>query len=195
MAEVNRSSKALHLVADTLTCCNLASGITAILLSEEGPPVRRSALLLFGALCDSVDGTFARRSGNPTVRGATADHFADFISFGIAPAAILAGYGSAREAPLSRIASGLYIAAAAGRKIRYGTGPRTSHVFRGLPDMGAGIIFVVGCQMKLSPRALTYLTLGLGAAMLSSIRVLSGEGFLRRLVRRDLENLSPSVAG
>src|ERR1700748_1810948 len=85
MAEVIRSSKALHVAADSLTCCNLASGIVAIFLPEEGPPVRRSALLLFGALCDSVDGTFARRSGNPTARGATADHIADFISFGIAP--------------------------------------------------------------------------------------------------------------
>src|SRR4249920_23666 len=118
MAAVNRS-KALHVTADTLTCCNLASGIVAIFLTEEGPPVRRSSLLLFGALCDSVDGTFARRSGNPTVRGATADHFADFISFGIAPAAILASYGSARETRLSKVAAGLYIAAAASRKIRY----------------------------------------------------------------------------
>lgn len=195
MAERNRSSKALHVVADTLTGCNLVSGITAIFLSEEGPPVRRSSLLLFGALCDSVDGTFARASGNPTIRGATADHFADFISFGIAPAAILASYDSAREAPLSKFAAGFYIAAAAGRKIRYGTGPRTTHVFRGLPDMGAGLVFILGCQLKLSPRALTYLTLGLGAGMLTSVRVLSGEALLRRLARQEPGSLGVSVAG
>lgn len=194
MAEMTGFSKALHVLADTLTCCNLASGITAMLLSEEGPPVRRSALLLFGALCDSVDGTFARRSGHPTERGAMADHFADFISFGIAPAAILASYGSASETRLSRVAPGFYIAAAAGRKIRYGTGPRTSHVFHGLPDMGAGVIFALGCQAKVSPRGLTYLMLGLGAGMLSSVRVLSGEAFLRRLSRQDLEGLSIPVA-
>ncbi len=155
--------------------------------------MRRSALLLFGALCDSIDGTFARRSGNPTARGATADHVADFITFGIAPAAILVGHGSARGTLLSRIAAGFYIAAAAGRKIRYGTGPRTSHVFRGLPDMGAGVIFALGCQVKLSPRALTYLTLGLGAAMLSSVRVLSGEAVLRRLGRGNPESLNVPV--
>lgn len=194
MAEAKRFSRALHVFADTLTGCNLASGIAAIFLPEEGPPVRRSGLLLVAALCDSIDGTFARCSGNPTVRGATADHIADFISFGIAPAAILTSYGSARETPLSKIAGGFYIAAAAGRKIRYGTGPRTTHVFRGLPDMGAGLIFVLGCQMRLSPRALTYLTFGLAAGMLTSVRVLSGEAVLRRLARQDLESLNIPVA-
>lgn len=185
---------ALHVLADTRTTCNLASGITAILISDEGPPVRRSRLLLLGALCDSVDGTFARRSGNPTERGATGDHIADFVTFGIAPGVILAGYGPAQEKSLSRVAAGLFIAAAACRKVRYGTGPRTSHAFQGLPDMGAGLIFALGRQVKLSPRRLAYLTLGLAMAMVSPIRVLSGEGILRNIKGQDLESVPARIA-
>ncbi len=180
-----RFSKSQHMLADVLTCCNLVSGIAATILPGEGRPVRRSTLILVGALCDTLDGPLARRSGNPTEIGAAGDGIADLISFGVAPAALLASYGRTRGTRLSRIAPGFYIAAAAWRLVRYGIGPRTSHVFRGLPLTGAGILVAACFQIRLPPRALTILTLALSLAMVSPIRVLSGEA----LVRRDLETL------
>lgn len=180
MSAVDQFSKSQHLLADVLTCFNLASGIAAILLPEEDRPVRRSTLILVAALCDTVDGTLARRSGSPTEFGAAADGISDFVSFGIAPAVLLASYGSTRQTRLSRIVPGFYMAAAAWRMARYGIGPRTSHVFRGLPVTGAGIFWATGCRAGLPPRALTYLAVALGVAMLSPIRVLSGEAIVRR---------------
>jgi CDP-diacylglycerol--serine O-phosphatidyltransferase len=181
----SRIAKIQHVLADTLTCCNLVSGVAATLLPEEGRPVRRSTLILLGAACDTLDGPLARRSGNPTEIGAAGDGIADLISFGVAPAALLASHGRARGSWSSRLASGLYVAAAAWRVVRYGIGPRTSHVFRGLPLTGSGILVAAAFQIRLPPRLLTALTLALSAAMVSHIRVLSGEA----LIRRDLETL------
>lgn len=173
------------MLANALTLANLTSGITAILLPGERRTIRRSTLILVGALCDSVDGSLARNSGNPTEFGAAADGVSDIITCGVAPAVILARSGPI-ETRLSRVAPGLYIAAAAWRVAKYGIGPRRSHVFRGLPVTGAGVLFAVGCQLRLPPRALTYLAVALVVAMLSPIRVLSGEA----LIRRDLETLT-----
>jgi len=178
MPATGRFSRSQHVLADTLTFCNLAAGTAAILL--PGRPVRRSALILAGALCDTLDGPLARRSGNPTEFGAAADGISDLITCGVAPAALLATCSAPRRTTLSRIAPGIYLAAAAWRLARYGIGPRTSHVFRGLPVTGAGVAVAVGCQARLPPRALTYLALGLGAAMVSRMRVLSGEALVRR---------------
>jgi CDP-diacylglycerol--serine O-phosphatidyltransferase len=142
--------------------------------------------MLVGALCDTFDGPLARHSGNPTEFGAAADGVSDVITFGIAPAAVLAKQGAARQSRLSTIAPSFYLVTAAWRVARFGIGPRKSHVFRGLPVTGAGIIFALACQVKLPPRALAYLAIALGIAMVSPVRVLSGEAILRR----DLQSLS-----
>ena len=180
MVAPDRFSRFQHLLADTLTCCNLAAGIASVLLTDDGRLKRRSTLILVGAVCDTLDGPLARRSGNPTEIGAAADSVSDVISFGIAPGVLLESCVETRQTALSRVAPGFYMAAAAWRLVRYGIGPRTSHVFRGLPVTGAGVLMAAGCRAKLPPRALTYLAVALGIAMVSPIRVLSGEALLRR---------------
>lgn len=179
-----------YVLANALTLGNLTAGIAAILLPGEKRAVRRSTLILVGAFFDSVDGSLARSSGRPTEFGAAADGVSDVITCGVAPAVVIARNGQ-NESRLARIAPGFYLAAAAWRVARYGIGPRTSHVFRGLPITGAGVIFAVGCQLRLPPRALTALAILLGAAMFSPIRVLSGEA----LIRRDLETLEIHLPG
>jgi CDP-diacylglycerol---serine O-phosphatidyltransferase len=185
MPQTTPSARFQYVLANILTLANLTSGIVAILLPGKERTVRRSALILVGALCDSVDGSLARNSGNPTEFGAAADGVSDIITCGVAPAVVLARAGSIRTR-FSRVVPGFYLAAAAWRVARYGIGPRRSHVFRGLPVTGAGVIFAAGCQLRLPPRALTFLGVAIGVAMLSPIRVLSGEA----LIRRDLETLA-----
>ena len=177
---MNLLARIQYLLANALTAGNLASGIASTLLPGEGRTVHRSTLILAGALCDALDGPLARRSGKPTEFGAAADNISDVITCGVAPAVVLARSGVV-ETRLSRIAPGLYIGATAWRVARNGIGPRRSHVFRGLPITGAGILFAVGCQLRLPPRALAYWAIALSAAMLSQIRVLSGEALLRDL--------------
>ncbi|MGN6201522.1 MAG: CDP-alcohol phosphatidyltransferase family protein [Solirubrobacterales bacterium] len=174
------------MVANALTGANLASGIASTLLPGEGRTVRRSTLILAGAMFDALDGPLARRSGKPTEFGAAADNISDVITCGVAPAVVLARSGAA-ETRLSRIAPALYIGATAWRVARNGIGPRRSHVFRGLPITGAGILFALGCQVRLPPRALSYWTVSLSLAMFSRIRVLSGEALIRDLETLEIE--------
>lgn len=189
MAPESSWQKAQHVLANVLTCCNLASGIAAILLPGEKRTVLRSRFILIGALCDALDGPLARRSGNPTERGARADGISDVITCGVAPVAVFASCGPAYRTQSSRMVSAFYLVAVAWRVVRYGIGPRRSHVFHGLPVTGAGVLVAIGCQLRLPPRVLTYLTAALGGAMVSPMRVLSVEG----VVRRDLQTLTISL--
>lgn len=166
--------------------CNLACGIVATLLPGEGRPIRRSALILAGAIFDTLDGPLARRSGNPTDLGAAADSISDVVTCGVAPAALLVTCRPVADSALLRAAPGLYMAAAAWRLARYGLGHRTSHVFRGLPVTGAGVGVALGYQLRLPPRALGRLTLALAVGMVSPVRVRSGEALVRRNMPLDI---------
>ena len=169
-----------YVLANALTLANLTSGTAAILLPGEKRAARRSTLILVGALCDSGKGRrLARaklRKTNRVRRGRGRRIRRDHLR---PPAVVLARNGQITTRIL-RIAPGFYLAAAAWRVAKYGIGPRRSHVFRGLPITGAGVIFAAGCQLRLPPRALTLLAVALGVAMLSPIRVLSGEALIRR---------------
>jgi CDP-diacylglycerol--serine O-phosphatidyltransferase len=180
MLAASRVSKSQRVLADVLTCCNLVSGIAATLLSGQGRPVRRSTLILLAAVCDALDGPLARRSGCATELGAATDGVADLISFGVAPATLLANSASCTAA--STLASGLYTAAAAWRLARYGSRPRTSHIFRGLPLTGAGIVLTTGLHARVPPSVSSCLALALALAMVSGVPVPSGEELVHRVV-------------
>ena len=182
------------MLANAVTCGNFASGVAAILRREEGRPVRRSALMLVGIFCDSLDGTIARRSSNATVPGAAADGISDIVTCGIAPVVLLASWPPTHRTPLTRIAPGCYLAAVAWRTVRYGVRPRTSHVFIGLPIGGAGLIFAAACQARLPRRAMDYLTVALSAAMISRIHVLSVEALIRPNLPLDIPAAAPRRA-
>jgi CDP-diacylglycerol---serine O-phosphatidyltransferase len=186
-----RSSRFLLVLANAFTCGNFVSGVAAILRREEGRPLRRSALILAGILCDSVDGTIARRSDNATLPGAAADGISDIVTCGIAPAVLLASWPSTRRTPLVRIAPGCYLAAVAYRTLRYGLGPRKSHVFVGLPMGAAGLAFAVACQARVPRRSMDHLAVALSVAMVSRIRVLSAEAIVRRNLSLDIPPAAP----
>jgi CDP-diacylglycerol--serine O-phosphatidyltransferase len=176
-----RRSNLRRALADVLTCCNLACGITAMLLPGQRHRIRRSSLILLATLCDTFDGPLARRSGHATEFGAAADGVADLISFGLAPAALLADSTSCTAS--STVASGLYVAASAWRLARYGIAPRTSDLFRGLPLTGAGLALTVSLRRGVPSRIACGLALSLAAAMVSAVPVPSGEALAKRAVR------------
>ena len=49
-------------------------------------------MILWGVLLDKLDGTFARLLNASSAFGAQLDSFADFVSFGMAPAALYFGF-------------------------------------------------------------------------------------------------------
>jgi CDP-diacylglycerol--serine O-phosphatidyltransferase len=178
------SVRSRQLAANLLTCCNFVSGTTAIFLPRESPPARRCVFILLGAACDSLDGSLARDSGHPTRLGAWADGVSDAVTCGIAPAIILASGAQSPRTRTSSAAAATYLGAIAWRNWRYGIDPRTSHVFRGLPVTGAGVLFALGCQVRMSTRAQSYWTFGLAIAMVIPTRVLSGEALLAKMAKR-----------
>ena len=131
-----------------------------------------------------MDGSLARDCGHPTRLGAWADGVSDAVTCGVAPTVVLASRAPLRRTKTSSAAAAAYLGAIAWRNWRYGIDPRTSHVFRGLPVTGAGVLFALGCQARLSARALNYWSFGLAIAMVSPIRVLSGEALLAKMVKR-----------
>jgi phosphatidylserine synthase len=126
----------------------------------------------------------ARRSGHLTDEGARADGICDVVTCGIAPAVLLGSIAPSRPNAIERLAPRLYVAAIAWRVVKYGFPPRESHVFSGMPVTGAGATMAIGFQLRLPPRAMSYLTLAVVGTMLSRVPVLSGEAILRRGVRR-----------
>lgn len=177
-----RGSRRLHFLADVLTGCNLVAGMAAVFV--RGDIRSRSRFILIGALCDSLDGPLARRSGHLTDEGARADGICDVVTCGFAPPILLRSVAARHPSPLDRLAPRLYIAAIVWRVIKYGFPPRESHVFTGMPVTGAGVMMALGFEMRLPPRAMSYLTLGVVGMMLSRVPVLSGEALFRRDVRK-----------
>src|SRR5438105_13438829 len=108
MPSTARASKVQHVLADTLTFCNLAAGVSAALMEGERSRLRPT-LIFIGAACDTFDGPLARRSGKPTDFGARADGISDVVTCGVAPAVLLVGKTRADRSPLARLAPRLYL--------------------------------------------------------------------------------------
>jgi CDP-diacylglycerol--serine O-phosphatidyltransferase len=181
MRHANRDWRGLRVLANVLTACNLAAGMAATFV--RGDIRLRSRLILVGALCDSLDGPLARRSGKLTDEGARADGICDVVTCGIAPPILLGSVAAPHPSLIDHLAPRLYVAAIAWRVIKYGFPPRESHVFTGMPVTGAGVTMAIGFQLRLSRRAMSYLTLAVVAMMLSRVPIPSGEAILQRDVR------------
>jgi len=77
--------------ADYVTLANAASGTTAILLALLGLYGYAAAMLLLALIFDVLDGTVARAlKKGATAFGKELDSLADIVSFGVAPAVLMA---------------------------------------------------------------------------------------------------------
>ncbi len=75
-----------------ITCCNLLSGAVAVFLATQGAFMLSFAFILLGAFFDFFDGMAARKLGVSGPLGIQMDSLADDITFGLAPAMMLACY-------------------------------------------------------------------------------------------------------
>jgi len=78
-----------YLVPNAFTALSMVLGLVSITLSASGDHVLAAWLILWGVLLDKLDGGAARMLGASSEFGAEMDSFADFVSFGIAPAALV----------------------------------------------------------------------------------------------------------
>lgn len=122
-------------------------GLGSIFLSLEGRFVDAAWFSLYCVLLDKLDGFTARLLRAQSRFGVEFDSFADFVGFGVAPAAVLVGfftrhqeYGFASGVPrLALLGSvALFVMALAGRLARYNVSPADPRFFYGLPSTLCG---------------------------------------------------------
>ncbi|MCJ7498292.1 MAG: CDP-diacylglycerol--serine O-phosphatidyltransferase [candidate division Zixibacteria bacterium] len=70
------------------TVGNMLCGFISILQSFEGEAIHAAWLIILAGFFDALDGKIARISRSASRFGIELDSFADFVSFGIAPAVI-----------------------------------------------------------------------------------------------------------
>ena len=76
-------------VADYVTLLNLVSGLFAIYFAFNNMLLLSALSILIGAVFDKLDGIVARLLKQESDLGAELDSFADIITFGVAPAALV----------------------------------------------------------------------------------------------------------
>ncbi|MCY7394534.1 MAG: CDP-alcohol phosphatidyltransferase family protein [Nocardioides sp.] len=144
--------------ADLMTIGNAACGAVAVLvvvaygtrpaadLSTSG--IRAvTILLLVGTIFDTLDGAFAR-GGRGTPLGPMLDSLADALSFGVAPAMLLASIGMRGASTPEQVAVGLgmvaYVAAALLRLADFSSTRHEDAAFTGLPSpLAAGLAVAI----------------------------------------------------
>lgn len=135
-------------VPSMFTLANMGFGFFAILSASEGDYVRAAWLIVFSYFMDLLDGRIARFLHGESPLGIELDSFADWMSFGIAPAYMIfrmtlkdlgyAGYAIA----FFYVLCGLLRLARFNLKAHFGDSDH--HNFQGLPIPGAaGIIIAI----------------------------------------------------
>ncbi len=127
-----------------LTLGNLVCGFHAIRFAADGRFMSAAWLVFLAMVFDALDGKVARLTGASSQFGAELDSLADVVSFGIAPAFIVAMLTAAVQSEHQRLvwlSCMVYAVCAALRLARFNveTGPdEESHrFFRGLPSPAA----------------------------------------------------------
>jgi CDP-diacylglycerol--serine O-phosphatidyltransferase len=121
------------------TLMNLFFGVLAIVTAARGDHARAVWFIIWGAVCDAIDGRVARATNTGSRFGEELDSLVDAISFGFAPA-ILMYFAVLRKDGLDWIFVFLYSACAVMRLARFNVeqaGRKKTH-YHGLPSPVAG---------------------------------------------------------
>jgi CDP-diacylglycerol--serine O-phosphatidyltransferase len=118
-------------------------GLASIYNSTQGHYDLAAWMIVWGVLLDKLDGTSARLLNASSALGAELDSFADFVSFGLAVAALM--FFSLREMSLVHpgwlvASSSVYVVAISVRLARFNvsTPPMGNHIFYGIPTTAVG---------------------------------------------------------
>jgi len=169
-----------YLVPNGVTALSLVLGLASITMSVEGNFELAAWMILCGTLLDKLDGTTARLFNATSEFGLQFDSFADFVVFGIAPAALIYFklVGSAQFEGWYRtaviVSAGMYVVALAVRLARFNIADGDSSIFYGVPGtlMGAVVAaaYLTWAKYELGEALLAYspAMLAIGAALMVS---------------------------
>ena len=165
--------------ANLATLANALVGVGAIVYVLLGNPLFAMLLIMIGIGFDGLDGQLSRRTGGPgRLFGRIADSVADAITFGAAPAVLLAdhanqgGWGGYALAALA--VGALYLATALARLVRFTLLHHGRPYFLGVPTPMAaltvawlGVAFYVPAFFSAQP------TLFLGIAVVVALLMIA----------------------
>jgi len=165
--------------ANLATLANAVLGISAVLYVLAGNKLWAMLLVVCAIGFDGLDGMLSRRSTAPSSRfGRVADSIADAISFGVAPAFLIAvhtgnvGTWQPWE-PLALALAGAYLAAAVARLIYFTARGFERPYFLGVPTPESALALVVALLFHDTPAFQSVQPIGLlvGVAVLSVMMV------------------------
>ncbi len=160
------------LIPSAITAGALMCGVVSILLSMRGQVYEATWWILYATLLDRMDGAAARALKASSALGAQLDSFADFVSFGLAPAFLFLGLAAPDISPGLLLPVAIYVLGCAVRLGRFNM-DGVSDVFLGVPTTVAGgimaVIVNVGFHHEILPHAhlwpIALLLTGFGIAM------------------------------
>ncbi|MDP7113394.1 MAG: CDP-alcohol phosphatidyltransferase family protein [Myxococcota bacterium] len=129
-------------VPNTITAVALMCAVVSILLSLRGEVHEATWWVLYSTLLDRMDGAAARALKASTAVGAQMDSFADFASFGLAPAFLFLGIAAPDLSPGLLLPVAVYVIGCAVRLARFNMIGSTD-LFQGVPTTVAGGIYAV----------------------------------------------------
>lgn len=170
-----------YFVPNAFTALSMLFGLASMTMSAAGNFQLAAWMILWGVLLDKLDGTAARLMHASSEFGVQFDSFADFIVFGVAPAALVYFRMSDLVArPLLLFCVGFFVVATSARLARFNISepPLGDRLFYGIPTTLVGAVlaaaYLTWSKYDLSPEALSalpFLLIVAGAAMVSNLRL------------------------
>lgn len=181
IAEKKTKKKAsIYVLPSLFTTGNLLAGFYALLSCYNGYTYRAAVAILVAILLDILDGKIARLTRTASEFGKEYDSLADFISFGVAPAALLYVWALRPYGRVGWLAALLFVICSALRLARFNVMSRESpdEDFIGLPAPAAAgvvastVILDEGILLALSsmPLLLALMSYFLAFLMVSTLR-------------------------
>ncbi len=163
--------------ANLATLANGLLGVAAILYTLAGNPIWAMLLIAIAIGFDGLDGLLSRRSRMPARRfGRVVDSVADAVTYGIAPAVLIADHTGAAWAPFGDLAVGLaaaYAAAAIARLVYFTARGFERPYFLGVPTPQAALAVIVALLFHSDPAFQSVQPIGVlvGVAAISVLMV------------------------
>ena len=138
-----RLRRGVYLLPAAFTLANLFCGYACIVYATRGEFETAAAFVVLAFLFDMLDGRIARMTGAATDFGVQFDSLADVVSFGVAPAILVFGWGLSPLGRLGWVAGFIYVTAAAVRLARFNIQHVTDkRYFVGMPSPAAAAVLV-----------------------------------------------------
>jgi phosphatidylserine synthase len=168
-----------RIAANLATLANAVLGIGAILYVVAGNPLWAMLLIASAIAFDGLDGIFSRRStGPPRAFGRYADSVADAITFGLAPAFLIAVHTANVStwqpwATWTTLAAGGYLAAAIARLVYFTARGFQRPYFLGVPTPQSALALIVALLFHSTPafQSVQPLALLIGVSALAVLMV------------------------